>query len=134
MADYKSAYLREMDRRGIRYLSLGSNIVRVSYSGENLDSIPILVIFDDDGDGLVQFACMEIASFKEDKRYAAALMACNRINGKFRWVRFYLDDKRNIRAEADAVVDASGAGTICVEVVRRMVMVIDEAYEELKKI
>lgn len=134
MADYRSAYLREMDKKGIKYTPLLSNVVRVAYTGDNLRSIPIIVFFNEDGEHLVQFTCLEIASFKEDKRYAKALMTCNKLNGKYRWVKFYLDDDRDIRAQADAVVDINSVGAICCEVVARMVSVIDEAYLELKQI
>ena len=134
MADYKSEFLRGMDRQGLKYQDMNDNIVRVTFSGDNLRTIPIIVVFNDDGEHLVQFACFEIAAFKENRRYAAALMACNRINAKYRWVKFYLDDDRDVRAEADAVVESGCTGSICIEIVMRMVQVIDEAYNEFKRI
>ena len=134
MADYKSAFLREMDRKGIRYLSLGEWMVRVSYTGENLKTIPIIVLFDTDGDNEAQFSCVEVAGFKEDKRYAAALMACNKLNDHYSWAKFYLDDDRDIRVEADAIFSMDNVGEVCIGMVQRMVQIIDEAYLELKKI
>ena len=134
MANYVSEYLREMDRKGIKYMKLRDNVIRVSYSGDNLRTIPILVVFDGDGEHLVQFACAEIAAFKDNSRYASAMMACNQINSRFRWVKFYLDDDRDIRAEADAIVESGCVGTSCIELVQRMVAVIDEAYDQLRKI
>ena len=134
MPDYKRAYLREMDKRGIKYSEINDRMVRVVYSGENLSSIKIIVCFDGDGEHLVQFACMEVASFKDDKKYAAALLACNQLNARFRWVKFYLDSDRDIRVEADAIVDIDTVGAECCEIVSRMVNIIDEAYTELMKV
>ncbi|MEA5039362.1 MAG: YbjN domain-containing protein [Clostridiaceae bacterium] len=132
MADYKAAFLQYMDQKEIKYADANENVVRVAYSGDNLKSIPIFVFFDKDGDNLVQFACWEIATFPDDK-YAAGLLTCNALNSKFRWVKFYLDADKCIRAEMDAYVQLETVGEACSQLVRRMVGIIDEAYPDLMK-
>ena len=132
MADYKSPYLRYMDTKGIKYNDRGDNTVMVKYTGDNLKTISILVLFDKDGDNLVQFACWEIARFNDDK-YAAGMITCNSMNAKFRWVKFYIDEDKDIRAEMDAYVDLGTVGEECSHLVSRMVNIIDEAYPEFMK-
>lgn len=132
MANYKAEYLSYMDDKGIKYKEMDERRVRVSYSGDNLTTIPIHVIFDKDGDNLVAFDCWEIAKFKEDK-LAAGMVLCNSLNEKFRWVKFYIDSDRDLRCQADAIVDHETVGSECSELVRRMVGIIDQAYPEVMK-
>ena len=49
MGMYKNLYMQYMDIEGIKYTNQDGERVRVSYSGDNKDSIPVYVIFDKDG-------------------------------------------------------------------------------------
>ncbi|MBQ8001714.1 MAG: YbjN domain-containing protein [Ruminococcus sp.] len=130
--DYKAEFLRYMDDHGIKYTDRGEHVVRVAYSGENLNSIPVLVIFDEDGENMVQFVCFEVASYKQDK-LAAGLITCNALNQKYRWVKFYLDDDNDIRVECDAYVSPGTAGEECMNMVHRVVSITDKAYPTIMK-
>ena len=132
MPDYKSNYLRYMDKHGIKYADKNDRIVSVTYNGDNLNKIPVLVIFDEDGDGIVQLDCWEIAKFKDDKR-AAGMIASNELNAKYRWVKFYVDDDGDMRAQIDAYVDYDTVGEECSKLVQRMVSIIDKAYPVMMK-
>lgn len=132
MSKYKTEFMRCMDQQGIKYRELDERKVSVRYSGDNLKTIAIIVAFDKNDSNTVQIYSFEIASFKEDK-FAAGLLACNALNARFRWVKFYLDSDRDVIAEMDAVVDYDSVGEECIELVRRMVGIIDEAYPEFMK-
>ena len=132
MPDYKSVYLRYMDKHGIKYVDKNDRIVSVTYNGDNLNKIPVLVIFDEDGEGIVQLDCWEIAKFKDDKR-AAGMIASNELNAKYRWVKFYVDDDGDMRAQIDAYVDYDNVGEVCSKLVQRMVSIIDKAYPVMMK-
>lgn len=132
MSDYKSACLRYFDQQGIKYTEDNEGAVSVKYNGKNLRTVNILVFFDKDGDNDVHLACWEIASFHGDK-YAAGLVACNALNGKYRWVSFFLDDDEDVQAAMDAIVDSQTVGEECLQLVKRMVGIIDGAYPELMK-
>ena len=129
---YKEAYLRYMDANGIKYTDRGENMVRVAYSCSNIKSVPVIVIFDKEGKNLVQFVCCEVASFKDDKM-APGLVACNAMNAKYRWVKFYLDSDQDVRVEADALVSMDTVGEECAQMVSRMVNIIDDAYPEFMR-
>lgn len=126
MLQYKRLFLEHMDANGIKYTDRDDNAVKVTYSGDNMKSIPVYVFFDKDGDPLVEFKCWEVANFKEKE--ARALIACNELNSKYRWVKFYLDKDADIIVEADAMVDTATCGQECMTMVRRMVNITDEAY------
>ena len=132
MANYKETYLRYMDSKGIKYTDLGENLVRVSYSCSNIKSVPVIVVFDKDGENLVQFVCTEVAAFKDDK-LAPGLVVCNAMNAKYRWVKFYLDSDQDVRVEADALVSMDSVGEECAQMVSRMVNIIDAAYPEFMR-
>ena len=128
---YKQLFLDYMNAEGIRYTDEGENRVRVSYSGDNLKSIPVYVFFDKDGDPIVRFVCWDVANFKnKDER---GIKACNELNAKWRWVKFYVDKDSDIIVECDAYVDAETCGETCMRLVRRMVNITDEAYPDIAK-
>jgi len=131
MSMYKQLFMQYMDANGIKYTDCDEHAVRVAYTGEYLKAIPIFVFFDRDGDPLTAFKCWEIASFK-DKR-DRAIVVCNELNSKYRWVKFFVNDENNIVADADAMLDASTCGEECMSIVRRLVSIIDESYLMIMK-
>lgn len=127
MTDYKQNYLDYMDSKGIRYIDHDRYHVEVRYSGDNLQSIPVHVVFDRDGEDNVALACVKIFSYPSDALTAGAI-ACSLMNKKYRWVKFYIDDDGDVRCEMDALIDPVFVGNECTEMVRKMVRIIDEAY------
>lgn len=128
---YADFFKEYMDENGIKYTERDERIVKVVYNGDNLKSIPVFVFFDEDGDGLVQLKCWEIANFKGKE--SKALVVCNELNNKYRWVKFYLDDDADILVSIDAIIDAATCGEECMSLVRRVVNITDEAYPEIAK-
>ena len=126
MANYKRLFMNHMDREGIKYTDRGEFRVRVAYNGDNLKTIPVIVDFDKDGDPMVQFHCWEIANFKD--KFAAGVLACNILNAKYRWVKFYIDDDKDVVCSVDAYIDEINCGSECMALVRRVVNITDEAY------
>ena len=131
MANYKQAFMDYMDANGIKYTDLREHLIKVVYNGDNLRSIPVYVVFDDDGDNFVQFRCWEVAHFKNKE--AKALVACNELNNTYRWVKFYLDKDADIVVECDARVDMATCGEECLFMVRRVVNITDDAYPVIGK-
>ena len=127
MANYKNLFMRFMDRNNIKYTDVKENVVKVVYTGDNLKTIPVFVFFDADGDPIVSFKCWEIANFKDEKM-AGGIVACNQLNNKYRWVKFYLDDDCDVVAQIDAYIDEETCGNECTSLVKRMVNIVDEGY------
>lgn len=125
----KQCFLKFMDEKGIEYTDRDENVVEVAYSGVNVRAIPIYVDFDDNGSQCVAFKCWEIANFKN--KLAAGLIACNELNKKWRWVKFYIDNDGDIIADNDSIVSSDTCGSECFEIVRRMVNIIDESYQTI---
>ena len=126
MANYKQLFVDYMNSHNIIYTEVNDHVVRVSYTGDNMKSIPVFVFFDENGDNIVQLFCMEIANFKDNM--AAGLVACNELNTKYRWVKFYLGSDNEIICTIDAYLDQYSCGEECRNLVGRVVSIVDEAY------
>lgn len=131
MQDYARAFCAYMDANGIKYTVQKENFIKVLYRGDNLDSIPVFAIFDEDNDPLVAFKCWDIANFKNKE--ADALIVCNILNAEYRWVKFYLDKDNDIVASIDAIIDLDTCGSECMALVRRVVNIVDDAYPRIAK-
>lgn len=131
MANYKQLFMNYMDREGIKYTDNGEFSVRIVYNGDNMQSIPVVVHFDKDGDNMVQFHCWEIGNFKD--KFAAGVLAANEMNAKYRWVKFYIDDDKDMVCSTDAYIDYDSCGEECMSLVRRVVNITDEAYPTFMK-
>lgn len=131
MASYKELFMRYMDQEGIKYVDRDEFLVKVTYTGDNLKSIPVYVFFDKDGDPIVQFKCWDIANFKDKE--GKGIFACNIANKTYRWVKFYLDDDSDVVASIDAYIDASTCGRECMSLVRRVVNITDEVYPDFAR-
>ncbi len=126
MANYKQLYMDYMDENGIKYSDVDDFVVRVAYTGDNLKSIPVHVFFDKTGDSVINMVCFEIANFKSNT--AAGLIACNEMNSKYRWVKFYIDNDGDLFCSLDAYIDEDTCGEECRNLVGRIVNIVDEAY------
>ena len=131
MLYYAQLFANHMNSEGVKFSEEKENVIKVVYTGDNLDSIPVYVFFDKDGDPLVTFKCWNIINFKSNRE--AAINACNEMNAKFRWIKFYIDDDGDIIAEMDAMIDDATCGKECLYLVRRAVSIIDDAYPTFVK-
>ncbi|MBQ1233326.1 MAG: YbjN domain-containing protein [Clostridia bacterium] len=131
MQIYAREFMRYMDEKGVKYTEREENVIKVVYSGDNMDSIPVFVIFDEDNDPLVQLKCWDVQNFKNNE--ASALMVCNSLNYKYRWVKFYLDKDSDIVVSIDAMIDQDTCGEECLSLVRRLVNITDEAFPEIAR-
>ncbi|MCQ2437636.1 MAG: YbjN domain-containing protein [Clostridia bacterium] len=132
VSKYKKAYMAYMDRVGIKYTDSGEDRVRVVYNAENLKSITVNVLFDKDGEDMVAFRAWGIVKVPENK-YGAAVLACNKLNTQYRWVKFVVDKDNDLNCEMDAYVDIESVGSECKRCVSRIVNISDEAYPEIMK-
>lgn len=116
-----------MDQKDIGYTELDENAIRATFTGTNLKNIPVYIIFDEDGDPTVALKCWEIATVKNNK-LANGLLICNKLNDKYRWVKFYIDKDNDIVGEMDAIIDEESCGSEVMGLIERLILVIDEGY------
>ena len=60
------------------------------------------------------------------EQYSKALMSCNALNNKMRWVKFCIGEEMNIHAEADALIHEASVTEVTVQLMIRMAAIVDE--------
>ena len=130
---YKEVYLREMQRRGIKYIDVNDTHVKVRYNGDNTNEIEVNVIFNDDDTGFVALRCWSFGKIPENKR-SLIINKCNELNAKYRWEKFYVDNDSDLAVGMDAITDINTVGNFCIQLVSRMVNIYDEAFPELMRV
>ena len=120
----------ELTYEPVRVLEDGDEMVQL---GAKLDNtfVQLIIFFDADEDA-VAIRCFDLVRVSEEQ-YPKALMSCNALNDRMRWVKFCIDKERNVQAEVDAVIDDTNAGKVTMNLVLRMASIIDEAYPVINK-
>ena len=129
---YLQRFTNYLDGKNVRYTVDNEFKLHVVFNADNAPSITVNVIFDKDGEGKVRFVVWSIGKFPESK-LGAGMVACNALNAKYRWVKFYIDSDDEGCAEMDAIVDEDTAGEECHELLYRVVNIVDEAYPEIMR-
>lgn len=133
-----SQFIDYMDQKGLKYDNRGPvgdkgrEVVDVSFSGENMNTIKTRFIFEEDGESVAirVFDMVKVPAEKVDVMYPAI----NAVNKRFRFAKFVLDtDDNTIQAELDAAFRSRDVGEICYELLIRMVDICDTAYPDLMK-
>ena len=133
-----SQFIDYMDQKGLKYDNHGSvgdkgrEVVDVSFSGENMNTIKTRFYFEDDAES-VAIRVFEIVKVPADK-VNVMYPAINAVNKRFRFAKFVLDtDDNTIQAEMDTAFRSNDVGEICNELLIRMVDICDKAYPDLMK-
>ena len=133
MATFREEFLAFMDKNDVKYTELDERAVSLSFSSDVVpQGVRVLVIFDSDNKNTVHFIVGGIAKVPEAK-FAAALLAVNEANSKYRWVKFYIDDEMSVIADDDAVVDMNSVGQEIVSMAFRMSDIVDDVYPSFMK-
>lgn len=127
MAYYKRNFMRHLDYRGIKYEDYDDYTVKVRYTCENINTVEICFFFDEDGEEYVEIIAFSIISVPKDK-LLNALVACNILNSKLRWVKFVIDNDNDINIKVDAVIDSETVGEECVSLMNRILNAANESY------
>ncbi len=123
-------FTRRLDEEKIRYsVDSEKDVVRVRYNGEYFKSVTFTFIFDDDGESFA-LRVFSIAQFT-NSQLEDAYEFCNRMNDKFRWLRIYVDEDKELTAALDAVITPATVGSVCSELMHRAVNIVDSICKEL---
>lgn len=128
-------YCAALDRKKIKHddivtLDSGKFDVETRWNLEDT-SIAVRCIFDKDGHTVAVRAYR--FSKANDNNYAKILFACNKLNNRFRWVKFVIDDDNDVNIETDAIVDEHSVGEVLTTLVNQMCSIADDAYPILMK-
>ena len=122
-----------LDSKGLRYRVEEENRIRIAYGDlDNIGRAEVLVIFDDN-DTSVGLRCFNVCNIPENK-VVNLYEVCSKLNERYRWIKFFVDENDNtITAADDAIVQAETSGEEVLDLVRKMIHIVDEAYPEIMK-
>lgn len=107
-------------------------VVKVRYSADNVDCVEVKLFFDDDNRS-VAVRSFNICKVPENKK-PAVYETCSKLNDKFRWIKFYIDEDDNtVTGAMDAIIQLDSCGEECKEIIHRTVGIVDDAYPDLMK-
>lgn len=129
-------FIRTCDREGLKYkeprtTDSGKTAVTLGVSGSHGNSYNVGFYFDTDEKGVAVRVYQFTAC--NDSNYAKMLLACNQLNNKYRWLKFVIDDDRDINIEADCIISPTTAGTVCTEMFYHVMGIAKDAYPILMK-
>lgn len=107
-------------------------VIQARYSADNVDRVEVRLFFDEDNRSVAvrSFNICKVA----EARKPAIYETCSKLNDKFRWVKFYVDEDDNtVTAAMDAIIQLDSCGEESKELILRTVGIVDDAYPELMK-
>ena len=123
------------DAHGIKYDVVEREDASIIDAGFAIDSGPQVIVHfiskDDDNDVAIRIYGL-ICKISEARR-PAVLEACNTLNGKMRFIKFYLDQDDSINVEADLPVQTADSclGECCFELFIRIMQILDAEFHVL---
>lgn len=136
MLDTAIAFVKRLDEEGKKYdcdeRPGQSDVVTLRFAGANCNSMVVRFFFDND-EKSVAIRCFSICHFT-DEQVTEGIAEANRLNNEYRWARFSVDDNNDVVVAADAVITPETAGSVCYELLARVVNIIDRVYPRLMKI
>ena len=126
----RKLFERQLEQEGIKYKSDEDRyVVRIKYSSESFEEVSFVFLFDDDGCS-ASLSVYSIAELVRD-RMADAWEFCNRMNAKYRWLRFFVDADCELTATADAAFTKESAAWVCRDLLLRAVKTVGAVCDEL---
>lgn len=124
-------FMSECDRVGLRYqdsrdLNDGGSLVVCGVHGKNNARYDVLFVFAQD-QHTVSMQILGLLQYDEEHNENMLAIA-NELNGTYRWFKFFTKENKKINVQADAIISEETSGHICVELLVRVMRIIDEVY------
>lgn len=130
--NYYSILKNRFDQDKLPYREIEYGTMEIIQQGKNMQNVRIVVGFGDGTSNRPWFKCFDLGRFADDK-YAAGLIACNNANKQYRWLRFYIDEENDVVAAADAIVSEESVFDEVIELIIRMMQIVDNLYPSFMK-
>ncbi len=131
--NYYAILKNKLDEKELPYSELKDGVLEINQKGKkNAPNIRLVIGFDDPESCRPWIKCYDLGHFEGDK-YAAGLLACNNANKQYRWVRFYMDGDNDVVAAMDAIVSSETVFDEMIELIVRMLQIIDDLYPEFMR-
>lgn len=123
-----------LEDNGISYAEMTDNPIpslTAMFELSNIRHLQIFFWFDEDGTS-VHFSTGVLVSIPNAKM-RQAFIAVNQANTNFRWMTFAIDGDGDVTASGDSILIPDHIGTMCLELMDRMLHISDEAYARISQ-
>ncbi len=126
-----NAFLQACDREGLKYVPPkitpdGKTVLRLNVRGTHGNGYAVTYVFPPEEKD-VSIRIFGLVTARKEI-LAKVIYRCNKMNNRFRWVKFLVDDDMDLNLEADCVITPETAGEVCMEMFYHFVRAADEAY------
>lgn len=104
----------------------GDSLVEFPYKGKTTR----MFFCDDDGKYLSLYLIYEQVP---EEKIADVIFACNELNSKFKWIKFYVDSRNNVVLQDDAILSVESAADEAFELLVRMIQISDDVKNTIMK-
>ena len=114
-AEQQSRVEQQLEAEDLRFTHEEDGVTSLAFGGGayTFPHIKILVFFDKDGES-AHLAGIDLAQTPEG-RLESMVRVCNRMNQKYRWVAFSVDDDGAVVCGADVIIDERTAADVTIE-------------------
>ena len=120
------------DQYGIKYRTVEAENVSYVEAGYNIECGPCarVAYFSSCNENDVQIRIFGLMHRVPEEKRSAMLDACNNVNGKVRYYKFYLDPNNDLLAEYDLPLSSADerVGENCYELFVRAIQILDNFY------
>ena len=120
-----------LEEKGILYNEFNERTIGVGFTNGDGSHLNFSFQFDNQETDCEEKANhLHVSTFIENcnmrSKYSQALMLCNNLNQEYRWAKFYVDKDYDVACDADAILSDDAAGDECIELMFRLMTIIDE--------
>ena len=130
--NYYTELKNDLSSKNFPYKEIKDGIIEIYQQGKNIPAIRLIIGFDDVNKHTVWIKCYSLGHF-DDNSYANGLIACNNANKTYRWVKFCIDRDNDVEVGADAIVSEGNVFNEIIELIARMLNIVDEIYPSFMK-
>jgi len=125
-----------LEEKGILYNEFDERTIGVGFTKANDSHLNFSLQFDEQTEDCLEKANhLHVSTYIENcnmrSKYSQALMLCNSLNQEYRWAKFYVDKDYDIACDADAILSNDAAGDECLELMFRLMTIIDEVVPRI---
>ena len=121
---------KELKYKEFRELLDGATLMVAGFNGEKV-TFDVMLVFDAQ-DHTVMIRTGKLAKVPVD-RQVDVYAALNELNRNYRWARFFVDNENDIVIQMDHIVSAGESPDAVMELVFRMVKIVDESYPKMMR-
>lgn len=130
-AKLTAAYMESIDMKH-EVMGEDGEVISLSFALDNREGLRLVIHFSENGDS-IKISAYDLVKFPSDRK-DRMYKVCNELNAKYRWVKFYVDERDDtITADTDEIIQMDSCAEHTVQATVQLVQIADEAYPDIQR-